>query len=184
MDNFQIKVPKGATKSRKRVGRGIGSGMGSTSTRGNNGQNARSGGGVRPGFEGGQMPLFRRVARRGFSNYPFKKEYMVINLTELDGRFADGDTVSLETLKEKGIVKRKENRVKILGQGTVTKKLNIQIAEISESARDKILKAGGTVPEKLKAADDKPEPKARVKKAESASNATSEDADSKNGKVE
>lgn len=146
MENFQIKAPKGATKRRKRVGRGIGSGHGSTSTRGNNGQNARSGGGVRPGFEGGQMPLFRRIARRGFSNYPFKKKFVVVNLTELNKKYNDDENVTLETLKKKGIIKKRDKLVKILGIGVMEKKLRVQIPNLSKSAREKIEKAGGTVP--------------------------------------
>lgn len=146
MENFQIKAPAGATKKRKRVGRGIGSGHGSTSTRGNNGQNARSGGGVRPGFEGGQMPLFRRIARRGFSNYPFKKKFVAVNLTELNKKYVDGENVTLETLKEKRIIKKRDTLVKILGVGVIEKKLRVQIQNLSQSAREKIEKAGGTVP--------------------------------------
>ncbi|TFG63867.1 MAG: 50S ribosomal protein L15 [Spirochaetales bacterium] len=145
MENFQLKVPKGATKRKKRVGRGMGSGHGSTSGRGNNGQNARSGGGVRPGFEGGQMPLFRRVARRGFSNYPFKEEYVVINLSELNNKYADGETVSMETLLKKDLIKKRDKRVKILGEGSVDKKLVVKLSKISKSAREKIEKAGGKV---------------------------------------
>ncbi|MDC7124454.1 MAG: 50S ribosomal protein L15 [Spirochaetales bacterium] len=141
----QIRAPKGATKKKRIVGRGNGSTRGGTSGRGSNGQNARSGGGVRPGFEGGQMPLYRRVARRGFSNYPFKIEYKAVNLLEIEAGFADGETVSLETLKEKGIVKGKNVRVKILGNGEFTKKLTFDIEKISAGAKDKIEKAGGNI---------------------------------------
>ena len=141
----EIRAPKGAIKKKRIVGRGNGSTRGGTSGRGSNGQNARSGGGVRPGFEGGQMPLYRRVARRGFSNYPFKVEYKPVNLTMLEAKYADGDTVNLETLKEKGIVKGKNVKVKILGDGELTKKLTIDVEKVSAGAQEKIEKAGGNV---------------------------------------
>lgn len=141
----EIRVPKGATKKKRVVGRGNGSTRGGTSGRGSNGQNARSGGGVRPGFEGGQMPLYRRIARRGFSNYPFKVEYKSVNLRELEEKFADGETVNLETLKEKGIIKGKNNKVKILGDGEITKKLTVDVEKVSAGAKEKIEKAGGNI---------------------------------------
>lgn len=141
----EIRAPKGATKKKRVVGRGNGSTRGGTSGRGSNGQNARSGGGVRPGFEGGQMPLYRRVARRGFSNYPFKIEYETVNVSELNEKFSDGDTVSVDTLKEKGIVKGKDKRVKILGDGEITKKLTIDVEKVSAGAKEKIEKAGGKI---------------------------------------
>ena len=141
----EIRVPKGATKNKRVVGRGNGSTRGGTSGRGSNGQNARSGGGVRPGFEGGQMPLYRRIARRGFSNYPFKVEYKSVNLRELEEKFADGETVNLETLKEKGIIKGKNNKVKILGDGEITKKLTVDVEKVSAGAKEKIEKAGGNI---------------------------------------
>ncbi len=97
----ELRAPQGATRSRKRIGRGPSSGHGKTSGKGHKGQNARSGGGVRPGFEGGQMPLYRRIARRGFSNYPFKVEYIGINVSALEQSFGDGDTVTLESLKRR-----------------------------------------------------------------------------------
>lgn len=143
---YQIKAPKGATKKKKIVGRGQGS-HGTTAGRGSKGQNSRAGGGVRPGFEGGQMPLFRRIARRGFSNYPFKKEYVIINLDQIERKYAEGETVSLATLKEKGLVKGKRDMVKILGNADLSKKLVFEITVISKGAKEKILKAGGTVPE-------------------------------------
>ncbi|MBI9108531.1 MAG: 50S ribosomal protein L15 [Spirochaetales bacterium] len=141
----EIRAPKGATKKKRIVGRGNGSTRGGTSGRGSNGQNARSGGGVRLGFEGGQMPLYRRVARRGFSNHPFKIDYKTVNLRELEDKFSDGDTVNLETLKDKGIVKGKNIRVKILGDGEVTKKLTIDVEKVSAGAKEKIEKAGGNI---------------------------------------
>lgn len=140
-----LRAPQGATKKRKIVGRGPGSGHGGTAGRGNNGQNARSGGGVRPGFEGGQMPLFRRVARRGFSNYPFKRVALAVNIARLEELFTDGDVVNLETLAEKGLIGKKDRNVKILGSGSLTKKLTVEIPSLSASAREKIEKAGGSV---------------------------------------
>jgi len=141
----ELRAPAGATKRRRIVGRGPGSGNGKTSGRGHKGQNSRSGGKVRPGFEGGQMPLYRRIARRGFSNYPFKQEYTVVNLGELDKRFSDGDTVNLESLRGKRLVKNKATNVKILGDGEITKKLTVSGVRISGSAEQKITSAGGTV---------------------------------------
>ena len=140
----QIKAPAGANKKKTIVGRGNGS-KGRSSGRGHDGQNSRSGGGTRPGFEGGQMPLYRRIAHRGFSNYPFKKEYAEINVGELEIKFNDGDTVTVESLREKGIVKGKKTLVKILGNGEIKKKLNVQIEKVTSGAREKLEKAGGTV---------------------------------------
>jgi large subunit ribosomal protein L15 len=142
-----INKPGGSTRAKKRVGRGQGSGLGCTAGRGNNGQNARSGGGVRPGFEGGQMPLYRRIARRGFSNYPFKQEYAVLNLDALQAAYKGGDTVSLETLVEKGLIKASQTAVKILGGGEIKKKLTVEFVSVSGSAKAKIEAAGGSVTE-------------------------------------
>jgi large subunit ribosomal protein L15 len=142
-----LKAPKGATKKRNIVGRGRSSGNGKTSGRGSNGQNSRSGGGVRIGFEGGQMPIYRRVAARGFSNYPFKKEFVAVNVASLEKAFASGETVNLETLVKKGLIKKTETMVKLLGQGELKKKLTVSLAAVSVSAREKIEKAGGTVVE-------------------------------------
>ncbi len=146
MTEITLHAPKGATKNKKRLGRGIGSGRGKTAGKGHKGQNARSGGGVRPGFEGGQMPLFRRIARRGFSNYPFKVVYAIVNLEDLDG-FAAGEKVTKESLVEKGLLKKRCGLVKILGKGEISKKLEVEIDKVSASAREKIEKAGGTVKE-------------------------------------
>lgn len=143
MDN--IKAPSGAVKKKRIIGRGNGSTRGGTSGRGSNGQNARSGGGVRLGFEGGQMPLYRRVARKGFSNYPFKIEYKTVNLRELENKYKDGETVNVETLKERGFLKGKNKRVKILGEGDITRKLTVDVEKISASAQAKIEAAGGNV---------------------------------------
>ncbi|MFP4301445.1 MAG: 50S ribosomal protein L15 [Spirochaetaceae bacterium] len=141
----ELRAPRGATRRKKRVGRGPSSGHGKTSGKGHKGQNARSGGKVRPGFEGGQMPLYRRIARRGFSNYPFKVEYTGVNLSTLDKRFGDGDTVTLQSLKEKKVVKNRVENVKILGQGELGKKLTVQGLKVSKGAEEKITAAGGTV---------------------------------------
>ncbi len=140
-----LRAPQGASRKKRIVGRGRSSGCGKTSGRGHNGQNSRSGGGVRAGFEGGQMPLYRRVAARGFSNYPFKKEYVVVNLNALEKVYSDGETVSLETLVQKGLVKKSEKLVKILGQGNLSRKLEVALPAVSASAREKIEKAGGSV---------------------------------------
>jgi large subunit ribosomal protein L15 len=140
----ELRAPKGATKKKQIVGRGNGS-KGGTSGRGSNGQNARSGGGVRPGFEGGQMPLYRRIARRGFSNYPFKKEYQLVYLRDINDRFEAEDTVNFETLKEKGLVSGKSGLVKILSNGEVDKKFFVDVDKISGSAKEKIEKAGGKI---------------------------------------
>lgn len=137
----ELKPAEGSKFTRKRVGRGIGSGTGKTSGKGHKGQNARSGGGVRPGFEGGQMPLYRRLPKRGFNNI-FAKHYVSINVEELN-KFEDGAEVTNEALIEKGIIKKTLDGVKILGRGELTKKLNVKVAKYSESAKEKIEKAGG-----------------------------------------
>ncbi|MEM5948703.1 50S ribosomal protein L15 [Spirochaetia bacterium 38H-sp] len=140
-----LRVPKGATKNAKRVGRGPGSGNGKTSGKGHKGQNARSGGGVRLGFEGGQMPLYRRLPRRGFNNGAFRKEYAVVNLEAINEKFADNDVVNLETLKKKRLIKNSVASVKILGNGNVSKKLTVEVPSISASAKLQIESAGGKV---------------------------------------
>ena len=140
-----ITRPKGATKNKKRLGRGPGSGHGTTAGKGTKGQNARSGGGVRLGFEGGQMPLYRRVASRGFSNYPFKRVFTGVNVSTLEKKFKSGATVNLESLREKGIVSSAEIDVKLLGNGDLTKKLKVEGLKVSRGAREKILAAGGSV---------------------------------------
>lgn len=142
-----LSAPKGANKNPKRVGRGSSSGLGTTAGKGNKGQQSRSGKpGPYVGFEGGQMPLYRRIARRGFSNYPFKKEYVCINLQDLESKFADGETVNKESLIKKGFISAKSaTLVKVLGNGDITKKLTVDVDKISESAKAKIEKVGGTV---------------------------------------
>ena len=131
----------GAKHSKKRVGRGSGSGLGKTSGRGQKGQKARSGGSINPVFEGGQLPLYRRLPKRGFSNYPFKKEYAVINLSDLNV-FEDGAVVTPALLKERGIVKKQLSGIKVLGEGQLEKKLTVQAHKFSKSAIDKINESG------------------------------------------
>lgn len=145
MSDFVLSAPQGANKNTKRVGRGTGSGLGSTAGRGNKGQQSRSGGKVYVGFEGGQMPLYRRIAQRGFSNYPFKKEYAIFNLRDLEAKYADGETVNFESLVMKGLLKKANLPVKILGDGEVTKKLTVAVEKVSASAKAKIEKVGGSV---------------------------------------
>jgi large subunit ribosomal protein L15 len=145
MSSFELRAPVGANRSKKVLGRGHGAGTGKTSGKGHKGQKARSGGNVRPGFEGGQMPLYRRVAARGFSNHPFKKIFVPVNLSLLEKNYSDGDVVSLGTLVAKGLIKKSETNVKILGSGELTKKLDVQIDKVSTGAVQKIEKAGGKV---------------------------------------
>lgn len=142
---FELKAPKGANKNKKVLGRGHGAGTGKTSGRGHKGQKSRSGGNVRPGFECGQMPLYRRVAARGFSNYMFKKTYVPVNLFLLEKNYSDGEVVSLETLIKKGLIKKSEKNIKILGNGELSKKLEVQIEKVSAGAVEKIEKAGGKI---------------------------------------
>lgn len=141
--NLQTMSPaEGAKKEGKRLGRGIGSGLGKTSGKGHKGQWARSGGGVRPGFEGGQMPLIRRMPKRGFTNN-FKKEYTIINVEMLE-KFADGSVINAELLLDTGVVSKVENYgIKVLGNGALTKKLIVQAAKFTEAAAEIIEKAGG-----------------------------------------
>lgn len=140
-----LKPNPGAKHRRKRLGIGESSGKGKTSGKGHKGQKARSGGSVRPGFEGGQMPLYRRLPKRGFNNAAFKTVYGVVNLDSLEKTFSNGDTVSEESLRKAGLVKGRFDGVKILGRGEVTKPLTIQVDEVSATAREKIEKAGGKV---------------------------------------
>ena len=131
-------------KNRKRVGRGPGSGSGKTSGRGHKGQNARSGGGVRPGFEGGQLPLYRRLSKRGFNNYKFRTVYATVNVGDLE-KFDDGSVIDVKVLKEAGLVKKELDGVKILGNGNLTKKLNVKANKFSDTAKNKIENVGGTI---------------------------------------
>ncbi|RJX28918.1 MAG: 50S ribosomal protein L15 [Desulfurivibrio sp.] len=134
---------KGSTKQRKRLGRGPGSGHGKTAGRGHKGFKARSGSGVKPGFEGGQMPLQRRLPKRGFNNI-FRKEYAVVNVKDLD-KLEAGSKVDRQALVAAGLIRAKDNFVKILGEGELTKKFTIAVDKVSESARKKIENAGGTI---------------------------------------
>ncbi len=137
----ELQPAEGSKFSAKRVGRGIGYGNGKTAGKGHKGQNARSGGGVRPGFEGGQMPLYRRLPKRGFNNI-FAKQYVTINVADLE-RFEDGTVVTAELLKESGVVSKVLDGIKILGRGELTRKLEVKVAKFSASAAEKIEKAGG-----------------------------------------
>ena len=141
MNLSSLKPPAGQTKPRKRVGRGMGSGHGKTSTRGSKGQRAGTGFGQKRGFEGGQMPLHRRLPKRGFTNI-FKKEFAIVNLIQLEK--AEGDTFTVESLQKLGLVKKLGEGLKVLGTGTLTKKITVQAHHFSKSALDKIQKAGGT----------------------------------------
>ena len=134
----------GATSSRKRVGRGAGSGLGKTSGKGQKGQNSRSGGGVKATFEGGQLPLYRRLPKRGFSNFDFKTTYAVINVSDLN-RFEDGTLVTPALLKEVGLVNKELDGIKVLGNGSLEKKLTIQANKFSKSAVDKIEASGSKI---------------------------------------
>lgn len=136
-----LRPAEGSTKSKKRVGRGTGSGLGTTAGRGANGQNSRSGGGVRPGFEGGQMPLFRRIPKRGFHN-KFKKQWTVINI-EILNDFEDGTEITPEVLLQTGVVSKLSYGLKILGDGELNKKLTVKANKFTQSAITKIEAAGG-----------------------------------------
>ena len=133
-----------STKARKRIGRGPGSGNGNTSGKGHKGQNARSGGGVRPGFEGGQLPLYRRLSKRGFNNYNFQTTYATVNVGDLE-RFEEGTVVTKELLIEVGLVKKELDGIKILGNGELTKKLTVKANKFSSTAKTKIENVGGTI---------------------------------------
>ena len=134
---------EGSTTAKKRLGRGIGSGLGKTSGKGHKGQWARSGGGVRPGFEGGQMPLIRRIPKRGFNNH-FRKVYSIVNLSILEG-FEANSVVDMQVLNEKGLIKVLKDSIglKVLGNGTLTKAITVKASSFSASAKDAIEKAGG-----------------------------------------
>lgn len=143
MKLHELQYEEGARKAKKRVGRGPASGTGKTSGRGHKGQNSRSGGGVRPGFEGGQTPLFRRIPKRGFTNI-FRKEFAIVNIDALNV-FEDGTTVTPELLIEKRIVRKIQDGVKVLGNGELTKKLTVKANKFSKSAEETIVSAGGSI---------------------------------------
>ena len=141
MKLYELQPGVGSTSDRKRKGRGHGSGNGKTAGRGHKGQNARSGGGVRIGFEGGQMPIYRRLPKRGFNNV-FALKYAEINVSDLN-KFEDGAVVDAASLKEAGIIKKTFDGIKVLGNGEVTKKVTVKAAKFTEAAKEKIVAAGG-----------------------------------------
>jgi large subunit ribosomal protein L15 len=141
MNLSSLKPPAGQTKPRKRIGRGMGSGHGKTSTRGSKGQRAGTGFGQKRGFEGGQMPLHRRLPKRGFTNI-FKKEFAIVNLVQLEK--LEGDTFTVDSLRGLGLIKKLGEGLKVLGTGTLTKKITVEAHHFSKSALEKIQKAGGT----------------------------------------
>ena len=141
MKLHELKAPKGATRAPKRKGRGTGSGNGTTAGRGMNGQNSRSGGGTRLGFEGGQMPLYRRIPKRGFTNI-WKKEFIGVNVSSLN-IFDDGETVTVEMMMDRGLANSVSAGIKILGNGTLEKKITVQAHKFSKAAIEKIEALGG-----------------------------------------
>ena len=142
MKLHELSPAEGSTREHYRKGRGAGSGNGKTAGKGHKGQNARSGGGVRPGFEGGQLPLYRKLPKRGFNNYRFAKKYAVINV-EILNKFDNGEVVDSAALLAKGIIDSAFDGVKVLGEGEITKKLTVKAAVFSASAKEKIEAAGG-----------------------------------------
>ncbi len=142
MKLFELQPAPGSSKAPKRKGRGVGTGNGKTAGKGHKGQNARAGGGVRPGFEGGQMPLYRRIPKRGFNNKLFAKVYAEVNVSDLN-KFENGDVVTPELLIEKGLVKKIVDGVAILGNGELSKKLTVKAARFTKTASTKIEAAGG-----------------------------------------
>jgi len=147
MHDFNLHAPAGANKRKRIVGRGQGSGRGTTSGKGNKGQKSRSGGKTYIGFEGGQMPLYRRLAQRGFSNHPFKREWQIVNLGEIEKSYEAAEVVDSDSLYKKGLIRKnsgpKALPVKILAMGSLSKKLSFKVASASASAKEKIEKAGG-----------------------------------------
>jgi len=143
MKLHELSPAPGSVKNRYRKGRGTGSGNGKTAGKGHKGQNARSGGGVRPGFEGGQLPLYRRIPKRGFKNFVFRKEYAIVNLKTLEKNFNDGDEVTVEKLLEARLIKKRLDGVKVLAAGELTKKITVKADVFSENAKAKIESVGG-----------------------------------------
>jgi large subunit ribosomal protein L15 len=158
-----LKPLPGARRRKKRFGCGESSGHGKTSTRGNKGQKARSGGAVRPGFEGGQMPLYRRLPKKGFNNSMFQDTIVAVNVSTLNDEFEDGAVVNEESLRAAKLLRGKFDAIKILGDGELKRKLTVQVNQVSASAREKIEKAGGTVT--------LPEPKPAAEKGKGAKKA-------------
>lgn len=147
MKLHELKPTPGSKHRRKRVGRGESSGLGRTSGKGNKGQKARSGASIRPGFEGGQMPLARRLPKKGFNNARFKTRYAVVNVATLEAKFADGDVVNEESLRAAGLVKGVWDGIKVLGNGDLSRKLSVSVDKVSAAAKEKVEKAGGSVAE-------------------------------------
>lgn len=145
MELSEILKQAGSNKKRKRLGRGIGSGLGKTCGRGHKGAGSRAGAKSVGMIEGGQMPLFRRLPKRGFSNFAFKNEYAVVNVGELNKRFEDGAHVTAEAVLEAGLIRNLRYKLKVLGEGELTKKLKVEAAKFSKSAEEKIKSAGGEV---------------------------------------
>ncbi len=143
MKLHELSPASGSRKARKRLGRGVASGQGKTAGRGTKGQGSRSGGGVRPGYEGGQMPIHRRLPKRGFTNI-FKKQFAIINVKDLN-RFADGSQIDEVALVKQGLVKGRYDGIKLLGQGEIDRPVQIKVHAVSKSAQAKITAAGGTV---------------------------------------
>ena len=143
MKLHELSPAPGSTKPNYRKGRGPGSGNGKTGGRGHKGQNARSGGGVRPGFEGGQLPIYRKLPKRGFKNH-FAKEYAIVNLVTLNNFFEDGEVVDIEVLLNTGVIRKELSGLKVLGNGELTKKLTVKAAVFSQAAKEKIEAVGGT----------------------------------------
>jgi len=144
MQSDEITASVGANKKRKRVGRGRGSGHGKTAGRGHKGDRSRSGFSMHPAFEGGQMPLFRRLAKRGFSNARFSERYEIVNVSQLERCFQDGDSITITQMAGVGLIRSDQSRVKILGDGELTKKLTVSAHKFSKSAEQKISSCGGT----------------------------------------
>ena len=144
MKLHELQPAAGSVKDVKRIGRGHGSGQGKTAGKGHKGQKARSGGSIRPGFEGGQMPLQRRIPKRGFNNKVFAKEFATVNVSELEKRFESGAVVDAEALLECGAIKKVMDGVKILGNGELSKKITVKAVKFTAAAKEKIEKAGGS----------------------------------------
>ncbi len=145
MKLHDLKPTPGSKHRRRRVGRGESSGLGKTSGKGNKGQKARSGASIRPGFEWGQMPLARRLPKKGFNNAQFKTDYAIVNLASLEAKFSDGDEINEQTLRNAGLIKGRFDGVKLLANGELTRKLTVSVDKVSATAKEKVEKAGGKV---------------------------------------
>ncbi len=150
-----VKPNPGAKHRKRRVGNGESSGLGKTCGKGHKGQKSRSGASIRPNFEGGQMPIFRRLPKKGFNNAQFKTQFALVNLCDLEAKFEAGDTVNEETLRSCGLVQGIYDSIKVLGNGELSKKLTVEVGKVSGTAREAIEKAGGSVTETLRQADSK-----------------------------